>query len=143
MKKINKRSDNFFYIELWNEENLREKRLSKITGTKDYSKPKYLSGTLNRLITFDKIYYATFWKTEFGPKKRIDSLKSKTKYRMVIKHMSREEFFNIIPDKQKDSFGLYLDRNIRIKKDEIKYIEKLEKQKINECRNSNNIDIFN
>jgi hypothetical protein len=133
MKYIAPRGDNFYYIEVWTLEDLRNQKISNILDSTEIL-PKFLNGSSNRLVILDSLEFSNFWKTKEFAQKRIDTLKlrKKDKNTYIIKCLSREEFINFIPDKINDEISdskkMFWRINFDLKKREINYLKKINKR---------------
>lgn len=130
---INIRGDYFYYIEVWNKQALRDSKISNILGEKSI-KPKYVNGSLRQLNMVDKIEFSLFWKNESSAYYRIESLKRnrpKDKYHYIVKSMNRDEFIDIIPDKEPNGNKYLIEvcwmKNKQLKEKEISYKRKIKK----------------
>jgi hypothetical protein len=136
MCKLPKRSDDFYFIEVWDKQKLRGKKIGNILGEKsNRTKPKYLTGGYTRPVLKDKIYFALFWKRLDSAQNRVTSMKNKKQFTgsdFVIRKYTRKQFIKIIPGKI-DTNNMndrgYFDKNRKMKIDEIRYVIKYEKAK--------------
>lgn len=140
---IQPRGDNFYYIEVWDKQILRDSKISNILG-EETQKPYYVNGSQRQLNKVDKIEFALFWKNESSAYHRIETLKRhrpKDEYEYIVKSMNREDFINIIPDKQPNGNKYHTEvcwmKNKQLKEKEISYKRKIE----NPWRNYNVKDL--
>lgn len=128
MSYITPRSDNFYYLEVWDKQRLRDLKLTELFGG-DQIKPEYVAGSQQRLDKVSKLYQSLFWKTRETAEFRIECLNKnkniKDNYKFVVKHLTREEFIEVIPDKS-CGWG-YVKRNQKLKSEELRYLDKLKK----------------
>jgi len=132
MKKIAKRGDHFYYLEVWDKQILRDSKISSILD-ECRSQVFFVNGSLKKLNKVDKIELALFWKNKSSAENRILSLKRnrpKDEYIYLLKSLTREEFIDIIPDDfPKDIKGHYTNLwliNKQLKDKEKNYKKKLE-----------------
>ena len=140
---IASRGDHFYYIEVWDKQVLRDSKISKILG-EEAIKPSYVNGTKKQLNKVDRIEFALFWKNESSANHRITTLKRhrpKDVYEYIVKSLSREEFIEVIPNKQPNGNKFYIEvcwmKNKQLKEKEISYKKKIE----NPWRNHNVKDL--
>lgn len=133
MKYIAPRGDNFYYIEVWTLEELRNQKISNILDSTEIS-PKFLNGSSTRLIIVDSLEFSNFWKTMESAQRRVERLKmrKKDKNTYIIKCLNRKEFINSIPDnvsdESSDSKKVFWRINFELKKREINYLKKIKKR---------------
>lgn len=135
MKKMNyiaPRGDDFYYIEVWDKQVLRDSKISDILG-EEASKPKYVNGSQKQLNMVDKIEFALFWKNKESAYHRITTLKinrPKDNYEYVVKSVNREEFLSIIPDESPNGNEYHIKvcwgKNKELKDKEKTYKRKIE-----------------
>jgi hypothetical protein len=130
-KKITKRGDLFYYIEVWDRQDLRDHSINIIVG-EEPTNTTYVNGTQVQLHKTDIIYAALFWKRKVSATFRVSQLLKRPKnknLKFIVKEMSREEFIETIPDesKLKSTDLLYWNINRSLRKKELEYLEKLKK----------------
>jgi hypothetical protein len=131
MSQITPRTDNFYYIEVWDKQLLRDSKLNILFDIGEIIKPEFLGGSQVRLDRYKEIHQSLFWKHISTAEFRIECVtrnKSvKDKYDFVIKCLTREEFIKSIPDKTNDVYwGIgHYKRNYNWKLSEIEYLKKL------------------
>lgn len=127
-----KRSDDFFYIEVWDIIERRDNIIESLYDDVEL-KPLYLSSSSPDFS--NTIQCAIFWKTRASAEHRLRSLQDKFerspskkgKYKAILKEVTREEYINTI----KEGFNfenvyitsIYAD-NLRRKRSEITYNQK-------------------
>lgn len=147
MKKMNyiqPRGDHFYYIEVWDKQILRDSKISNILS-EEATKPSFVENLVgHQLNKVDKIEFALFWKNESSAYHRIETLKRhrpKDEYEYIVKSFNREEFINIIPDKQPNGNKYHTEvcwmKNKQLKEKEVSYKRKIE----NPWRNYNVKDL--
>lgn len=129
MNYITPRSDDFYYLEVWDKQKMRDSKLTELFGG-EKMKPEYVAGSQQRLDKVDEKFKALFWKTKGTAEYRIECLNKreniKNNYKFVVKCLTREEFINTIPDPDGESFYWgYVKRNQKLKAEELRYLEKL------------------
>lgn len=129
MSYITPRSDDFYYLEVWNKQKMRDSKLTELFGG-EKMEPEYVAGSQQRLDKALELHQALFWKTKETAEYRIECLNKrediKNNYTFVIKCLTREEFINTIPDPDgKSSYWGYVKRNQKLKAEELRYLEKL------------------
>lgn len=99
--RLAKRGDIFYYVEVWGLSEYRNKIISNLLDINN-NDVSYLSGSTRSLTKVNKIEFATFWKNKHSAESRIEYFEKRPKdeYKYVIKSISREEFINLIPDKE-------------------------------------------
>jgi len=119
------RSDSFYYIEILDTQSNRDVNISKVLGESTSYHKKYYFGSSGN--TIDRLCCARFWKTPTGVNNHLLEL-SKNNKNFILHILSRVEFINAIPLKiGGNNFHKSLwKNNIKLRRDEIKYIKKLE-----------------
>lgn len=134
-KYIAPRGDNFYYIEVWDKQSIRDQKISDILDLSQMTKPKYLNGSSTTQILSDSIEFALFWKTRESAEYRIESFKRRGPSFIgdkiyIIRFLDRDDFISKIPDncavKAKQSEKIRLVINQELKKKEITYKKKIE-----------------
>lgn len=131
MSYITKRSDDFWYIEVWDIQKSRDNKIADILGDVVETKPEYLAGSHTRLDKYEQIHYALFWKTKETAEWRLESmnkLNTKDKYNFIIKKLTREEFIKSIPEPKDKFVWGYHKKNLKLKHDEMEYLEKIKNE---------------
>lgn len=130
MSYITPRSDDFYYLEVWDKQKMRDSKLTELFGG-EKMKPEYVAGSQKRLDSVDEKCEAIFWKTKESAEYRIKCLnkieKVKDNYTFVIKCLTREEFINEIPEIKNRFVWGYHKKNLNLKHEELRYLEKLKK----------------
>lgn len=129
MSYIQPRSDDFYYLEVWDKQKMRDSKLTDLFGGKKM-KPEYVAGSQKRLEKVNRIYEAIFWKNRESAEHRIECLNNNIKYikdnyTFVIKCLTREEFIKEIPDPDGTICWGCVKRNQKLKVEELRYLEKL------------------
>jgi hypothetical protein len=127
MNYIQPRSDDFYYLEVWDKQKMRDSKLTDLLGGEKL-KPEYVAGSQKRLDKVNKRYEAIFWKNRESVDHRIECLNNdidiKNNYKFVIKCLTREEFIKEIPDSDGSNY-LFIKRNQKLKTEELRYLDKL------------------
>mgnify|MGYP005842595807 CR=1 FL=1 len=95
------RGDYFYYIKIYDKNDLRLHKIGNILDETVKIKKRYL-GTFNSLNGKKYIFLSTFWKNKENAISKIKSLEEKVnkkKLKLVIGKLNRKEFINAIPDK--------------------------------------------
>jgi len=131
MSYITPRSNEFYYLEVWDKQKMRDSKLTELFGGEKMN-PEYVAGSQQRLDKVDEKYKALFWKTKETAEYRIQCLnkidKVQSNYTFILKCLTREEFIQEVPDPESDGYywGL-IKRNQKLKGEELRYLEKLKK----------------
>ncbi len=128
---IPKRSDIFYYIEVWDKQELRDSKISNIMNTKIFP-TQYVNGTSKSIHKTEVKYAALFWKKKVSATYRISQFERRLCYSnliFIIREMDRKEFIKTIPDevKLKSTDLLYWNINRSLKAKELNYRNKLKK----------------
>lgn len=128
MSYITPRSDDFYYLEVWDKQKMRDSKLTELFGG-EKMKPEYVAGAQHRLDKVDERFKALFWKTRETAEYRIKCLNKidriKNNYTFVVKCLTREEFIKEIPDPDGKVYWGYIKKNQKLKSEELRYLEKL------------------
>lgn len=128
MSYVKPRGDIFYYIEVWDKQSIRDKKISFILDESNDTTIKYYNSSQGTVKFYNNIFCALFWKNLETAEFRLKTLKRHTEYTFTIKSLTRNEFVNVIPNnykvKDKWELGCY-QRNKELKGKELEYIEKI------------------
>jgi hypothetical protein len=114
-----KKRDTYYYLEFANKSQVRDNLLSDILGVdheRQYYQSKNFVARIPDITT--KIYLAKFWKDRTSA---LWCVNSSLTFRVV--EIGQEEFINLIPDKVDEKDNANYLRNIKNKRQEIKYLK--------------------
>ncbi len=122
------RSDNFYYIEVYDIQQMRDMKINSVFELNCKSAVQYLNGSQISVQIAHHIYTALFWKNKFSAEHRIELISKNCpgRYSMKIVEMTRQQFIDAIPDETKlKGYALfYWKKNKELKTKEVSY-EKL------------------
>jgi len=133
---MRKRSDEFYYFELWHTKELRNKVINGVLDINKKIRPKYFCGTPNSPTVVNFFQLSNVWKlreTAETNLKNIIKYGRLDEYKVVIKNMNREEFIKRILLTNENLGALtwiankQMQRNRGLAHKEHMYIEKLKK----------------